>query len=69
MKKCLVILVALSLSASLAFASMKYECWAYRDGKPDKMVHVTADSKSEAQNKAEAKFRDLDIKFDYVKCH
>jgi len=30
--------------------SMKYECWAYVNGKPDKMINVTADSKSQAEH-------------------
>lgn len=31
--------------------SMSYECWAYKDGKPYKMVHVTTDNKKEAERK------------------
>ena len=36
---------------------MKYECWAYKNGKPDKMTFVYADSKAEAENLAWDKFK------------
>jgi len=63
-----VLLAAFSLSSG-AIASMKYECWTYIDGKPDKMTYVTADNKSEAQSLAEEKFENLGRKWDYIKCH
>ncbi len=31
---------------------MSYECWAYINGKPEKMVKVTASSKDEAESLA-----------------
>jgi hypothetical protein len=48
--------------------SMSYECWAYKDGKPWKMVHVSANSKREAEPIAWEKFRNLGIEPDYVNC-
>jgi len=41
--------------------SMSYECWAYKDGKPWKMTKVVAESRSDAENQAWQKFRDLGI--------
>jgi hypothetical protein len=29
--------------------NMKYECWAYVNGKPDKITYVSAPSNAEAQ--------------------
>lgn len=48
--------------------SMQYECWAYKDGKPWKMVHVVANSKSEAETMAWDKFRALGISPERVTC-
>lgn len=48
--------------------SMSYECWAYKDGKPFKMVYVTASSKSEAESLAWQKFRNLGIEPESVNC-
>jgi hypothetical protein len=48
--------------------NMKYECWAYKNGKPDKMVYVSAPSNAEAEVLAWEKFRSLGINPDYVKC-
>lgn len=48
--------------------SMSYECWAYKDGKPWKMVKVTASSKSEAESIAWGKFSNLGIDPEYVTC-
>jgi hypothetical protein len=56
-----------SLTA-LAFAAMKYECWYYKNGKPDKMVHVVADNNKQAVQLACDKFKDLDIIYEYVQC-
>lgn len=51
-----------------AQAGLSYECWAYKNGSPHKMVHVTADNKSEAENLGWAKFQRLNISPAYVKC-
>jgi hypothetical protein len=48
--------------------NMKYECWAYVNGKPDKMTYVSAPSNAEAQILAMEKFDKLGVKYDYVKC-
>ncbi len=48
--------------------SMKYECWAYKNGKPHKMVYVTAENKSEAEALAWEKFRNLGIEPESVNC-
>jgi len=48
--------------------SMKYECWAYVNGKPHKMVNVTANSKAEAEQQAAEKFQSLGISYDYINC-
>jgi len=47
---------------------MKYECWAYKNGKPDKMVYVSAENRDDAEVLAWEKFRNLGITPDYVKC-
>lgn len=41
--------------------AMSYECWAYKDGKPWKMTHVTASSRSEAEALAWDKFQNMGI--------
>lgn len=48
--------------------NMSYECWAYKNGKPHKMVHVTASNKSEAEQLAWAKFRSIGIEPESVNC-
>ncbi|MDP8170103.1 hypothetical protein QJU96_02215 [Pasteurella skyensis] len=48
--------------------SMSYECWAYKNGSPYKMVHVVASSKSEAEQLAWAKFRSMGIEPEFVNC-
>lgn len=48
--------------------SLTYECWAYKNGKPHKMVKVIADNKSEAENIAWEKFRSLGIEPESVNC-
>ena len=68
MKKVIVTIMALGMMASAANAGMKYECWMYKDGKPWKMTYLVADSKSQAESKAVAKFRDLGRNGDYIKC-
>jgi hypothetical protein len=60
--------LAVLLSLSTAYAIMKYECWTYRNGKPDKMVHVEANNNEEAVFLAKEKFRKLECPFEYVKC-
>jgi len=60
--------IVMSLASSVSSASMSYECWAYVGGSPDKMVHVSADNKSQAVNRAKDKMRNLGIRYDYVKC-
>ncbi|MDR1084000.1 MAG: hypothetical protein LBP22_03870 [Deltaproteobacteria bacterium] len=56
------------LAAGVAFAAMSYECWSYRSGKPDKMVHVSANNNDQAVGLACEKFKKLGIRYDYVKC-
>ena len=56
------------LAAGAAFAAMKYECYSYRNGKPDKMVHVTADNNNQAVELACERFKKLNIVYDYVQC-
>lgn len=48
--------------------SMKYECWAYVNGKPEKMVFCTTNSKSDAEAEARQKFDSMGVRYDYVKC-
>lgn len=62
-----IFLAALIQAANPAAASLKYECWTYVNGSPDKMTYVTANSKSEAIEIATAKFRDLGAS-GYVDC-
>ena len=61
-------LVAIFILTVGANASLRYECWVYKNGKPMWMTHVTADNKSQAESKAVVKFRDLGRKGDYIKC-
>lgn len=68
MKKVLIAAMALGMWVSSANASMSYECWVYKNGKPMWMMHVSADNKSQAESKAVVKFRDLGRKGDYIKC-
>lgn len=49
--------------------AMTYECWAYKDGKPWKMVNVSASNKSEAESLAWEKFRRLGIEPSYIVCN
>jgi len=51
-----------------AVASMSYECWAYKNGSPWKMVHVSANNKSQAIDLAWDKFKSLDINPQKVNC-
>lgn len=71
MKKMLMLVVAgcfYSASSGVS-AGMSYECWTYVNGHPDKMTHVVADNRQQAEVLAVAKFRDLGAKSDYIKCH
>ena len=45
---------------------MKYECWSYKNGKPDKMVYVSASNREEAIALAWQKFRSLGIEPEHV---
>ncbi len=51
-----------------AEASMNYECWAYKNGSPWKMVHVSANNKSQAIDLAWDKFKNLGISPQKVNC-
>lgn len=51
-----------------AAAGMSYECWTYKGGHPDKMVHVVADNNADAVTKAIAKFDSIGISGLPVKC-
>ena len=62
-----VLAVAIMMSLS-AQASMSYECWAYKNGSAWKMVHVSANSKSQAVDLAWDKFKNLGIKPQSVNC-
>jgi len=48
--------------------SMTYECWAYKNGKPYKMVKVSASNRDEAEIFAWGKFINLGIEPESVKC-
>lgn len=41
--------------------AMSYECWAYKDGKPYKMVKVSASTQEEAIALAWEKFQSLGV--------
>jgi hypothetical protein len=69
MKKLLLSIAVLGTMATVANASMSYECWMYKDGKPMWYINVSADNKSEATSKAYPRFKDLGRSGDYVKCH
>lgn len=68
MKKLITVAVLSGFFTLAANASMSYECWAYQSGSPYKMVHVSADNKSQAESKAQVKFNDLGVRYDYVSC-
>lgn len=65
------VLVAWVLGALVSTAndSIRYECWAYNNGTPLRMVYISADNDSDAVRKAWEKFRNV-IQFgpDSVKC-
>jgi len=66
MKRFLLTTALLALASS-SFAS-SYECWRYVGGKPQGYVSVSASSKSDAVQKAHAKFDNIGKKVEYVKC-
>ena len=59
--------MAMLVLSSTSMASMKYECWTYVSGSPDKMTYIFADNQSEAESLAPTKFRGLGVKWDYIK--
>lgn len=61
-------ILIMSFASTSSMASMSYECWSYVGGSPDKMVHVSANSNSDAVRFAEGKMNDLGNRFDSVKC-
>jgi len=68
MKKMVLATMALGMIVSFAQASMSYECWAYKNGSPWKMTHVSANNKSQAIDLAWNKFKDLGINPQSVNC-
>ena len=63
-----IVALLILLAAGAAFAAMKYECYSYRNGKPDKMIHVLADNNEQAVVLACERFKKMDIIYDYVRC-
>ena len=59
MRKLVLSVAILGMVASSLSASMSYECWAYKNGSPWKMVHVSANNKSDAISKAWDKFKNI----------
>ena len=45
-----------------------YECWAYKEGKPYKMIRVSSGNKSDAEALAWEKFRGLGIEPQLINC-
>ena len=68
MNKLFLVALIVGVFTSSAIASMSYECWMYKSGKPWKMLHVSANNNSEAVQKAGAKFRYHNWNGDYIKC-
>lgn len=70
MKKIVLSISTIAIFAfnSAAMASMSYECWTHPGGHPDKMVHVSANSKSEAESLAIDKFINIGVKPEAVSC-
>ena len=69
MEKVIVAVMALGMLASVANASLKYECNRYVGGDYKGYTYVTANNKAEAEQKAYIKFKEqLGKKVDYVKC-
>ena len=60
---------ALMMMASASYAS-SYECYRYVNGSPTgTWIKVQASSKSEAESKAYARFKELGGRVDSVHCH
>jgi len=68
MNKLFLVALVAGVFASSANASMSYECWMYKDGKPWVYTMISANSKVEAESKAVGKFRELGRNGDYIKC-
>lgn len=68
MKATFAVLALLVASVGTAHAGMKYECWTYKGGSPDKMTYVVANNKNEAVQLAIAKFRDIGVTPNGVSC-
>ena len=69
MKKVLIAVMALGMLASVANASLKYECSRYVGGEYQGYTYVTASNRAEAEQKAYIKFKNkIGKKVDYVKC-
>lgn len=69
MKKLLIAGIALLLFASIVYAA-KFTCYRYVNGHPTGgWISVEADSKSEAEAKAYARFKELGGQIDYCKCN
>lgn len=56
------------LACGSAQAGMKYECWTYKGGSPDKMTYVVADNNAQAVQLAIAKFRGMGVAPSNVTC-
>jgi hypothetical protein len=69
MKKLLLLSAALFAFSSASYAST-YECYRYVGGHPTgTWISVKADSKSEAESIAFARFKELGGQVDSVNCH
>jgi hypothetical protein len=68
MKKVIVAVMALGMLASVANASLKYECNRYVNGKYEGYIKIVADNKAQAEQKAYAKYKQMGHKVDSVKC-
>ena len=68
MKK-IVLALALMMMTSASYAS-SYECYRYVNGSPTgTWIKIQASSKSDAESKAYARFKELGGKVDSVNCH
>lgn len=68
MKKLFIVGLAIVSAGSLLSASMSYECWAYKNDKPWKMTHVSANDKSQAVDRAWDKFKNLGVSPQFIRC-
>ena len=70
MKKVIITIAGFAfLTLSSVSIASSFECWRYKNSKPQGYVNVKADSKPAAERKAAKKFRDMSKPMDYVKCH